>query len=68
MVKIEQIEMEAHRSQLNSDVRDLVEKYRSIFGWDVPENDEACSDELIITAIRHALDDIEAPTYGSHPR
>lgn len=58
MPKIEELEMEAHRAQLNSDVRSLVDKYRAIFGWDVPEVDEVLSERLIVEALRQALDDL----------
>jgi inosine-uridine nucleoside N-ribohydrolase len=57
--------LDAHRAQLTSDVRGLVDKYRAIFGWDVPEVDEALSQRLIVTAMRQALDEIattEVPT------
>jgi hypothetical protein len=47
MAQVEEIEMDAHRAQLKSDVRGLVDKYRAIFGWDVPEVDEALSERLI---------------------
>ena len=60
MAKIENIEMDAHREQLTTDVKKLVEKYRSIFGWNVPDNDQSFSDQLILAAIRKALDDIDA--------
>lgn len=60
MANIENIEMDAHREQLVSDVKKLVEKYRSIFGWDVPDNDQPFSDNLILTEIRMALDNIDA--------
>ena len=60
MSQIEQLEMDAYRAQLNEDVRHLVEKYRSIFDWDVPEVDEALSRQLILKALRQALDDIDA--------
>jgi hypothetical protein len=59
MAKIEEIEMDAHRAQLNADLRRLVDKYRAIFGWDVPEVDEALSERLIIESLRRALDDLE---------
>lgn len=59
MTHIEQIELERHRKQLTADVRDLVEKYRSIFEWDVPDIDEVVSDRLILAAIRQALDAVE---------
>jgi hypothetical protein len=57
--RIETLELDAHREQLISDVKKLVEKYRSIFGWDVPDNDQEFSDALILGAIRKALDDID---------
>jgi hypothetical protein len=60
MTQIEQLEMNAHRAQLTDDVNGLVEKYRSIFGWDVPDIDETLSDPLILAAVRQALDAIEA--------
>jgi hypothetical protein len=65
MAPMEQIELDAHRAQLNADVQDLVEKYRSIFEWDVPAIDEALSDRLILAAIRQALDGIEQALPGA---
>lgn len=64
MTKIEQLEMNAQRSHLNGDMKDLVEKYRSIFGWDVPDIDESLSDRLIFEALRESIDHIE----GKSPR
>lgn len=55
MAQIEELEMEAHRAQLNADVRGLVDKTRAIFGWDVTEVDEAPSERLIVKALRQAL-------------
>jgi hypothetical protein len=59
MKDIERIELERHQHQIKSDVDDLVEKYRRIFDWDVPDNNESLADKLILTAIRQAIDDIE---------
>ena len=59
MENIEQIELDAHRSQMIADVKSLVEKYRSIFDWDVPEINQVMADKLILMAIRKSLDDIE---------
>ena len=67
MAEIEQLEMDAHRAQLIVDVKGLVEKYRSIFDWDVPEVDEALSERLILKALRQALDDIEAGSSDGAP-
>ena len=58
MAQIEEIEMDAHRAQLKSDVRGFVDKYRATFGWDVPEVDEVLSDRLIVKALRRALDEL----------
>ena len=67
MAKIEQLEMDAQRAQLAGDVKALVEKYRAIFDWDVPEVDEALSDQLILKALRQALDDVEAESSSGSP-
>ena len=67
MGKIEELEMDAHRAQLTADLRGLVEKYRSIFDWDVPEVDEALSTQLILEALRQALDDIDAGSDAREP-
>jgi len=67
MAEIEMLEMDAHRAQLIADVKGLVEKYRSIFDWDVPEVDEALSGRLILKALRQALDDIEAGSSDGAP-
>jgi hypothetical protein len=66
MAKIEELEMDAYRVQLNSDLRNLVDKYRAIFGWDVPEVDEVLSERLIIASLRRALDDLEQQVTGAN--
>jgi len=59
MAKIEQLELKGHRNQIIADVKSLVEKYRTIFDWDVPEIDQHAADKLILAEMRKALDDIE---------
>lgn len=59
MSHIEHVEIQAHRAQLITDVKNLVEKYHAIFDWDVPDVDETLSDQLIFKALRQALDSIE---------
>ena len=59
MSEIEQIELENHRQQIVADVEKLVQKYRRIFDWDVPENDDAEAKKLILKAIREALDSMD---------
>ena len=59
MKKMEQLELDAHRSEIVEDMRRLVEKYRTIFDWDIPEIDQHAADKLILAAMHTALDDIE---------
>ncbi len=59
MANMEKLELAAHREKLQSDVHHLLEKYRAIFEWDVPEIDQALSDRLIVAAMRETLDAIE---------
>lgn len=59
MGKIEQIELDRHRQQITNDVKKLVEKYRAIFDWDIPGVDERAADQLILSAVRDGLDDVE---------
>jgi len=59
MAGIEAFEMDAHRAQLTSDLTQLVERYRAIFGWNVPEIDEGLAHRLILQSLRGALDDLE---------
>ena len=48
MVKIEERELEGHRDAIIADVKKLVEKYRAIFDWDVPDIDQTVADKLIL--------------------
>jgi hypothetical protein len=59
MTEIEKLELVAHRSDIIEDVNNLIEKYRAIFGWDVPDIDENLANRLILNAVRQALDDIQ---------
>ena len=67
MTQMEQLEMNAHSAQLTADVKGLIDKYRSIFDWDVPEIDEALSDRLILKAVRQVLEEIESEAAGRRP-
>lgn len=65
MAKMEQLEMDAHRAQLVRDVETLVNKYRAIFGWDVPGINEGAADRLILTTVRQAVDQMENALSGA---
>ncbi len=60
MSEMQEIELQRHHKELMKDVRHLVEKYRRMMDWDIPENDEAESDRLILQAVRKALEAVEA--------
>jgi len=62
--EIERLELDAHRREIIADVEKLVERYRAIFGWDVPDIDQDFADKLILAEIRKALDDIENKLLG----
>ncbi len=64
MPEIEQKELEGHRDQIDADVKKLVEKYRAIFDWDVPDIDQAAADKLILTEVRRAVDALERKLLG----
>ena len=64
MARIEQKELEVHRDDIVADVKKLVEKYRAIFDWDVPDIDQAVADRLILGEVRHALDELERKLLG----
>ena len=59
MTHVEQLELEAHHAQLNADVLALVDKYLAIAEWDVPDIREPLGIQLIVDAIRRALDGVE---------
>jgi hypothetical protein len=65
MPTIEQAEIEAEHQHLVSDVESLVEKYRSIFDWNVPDIDQPRADKLIVDDIRKAIDGIEQQWCGA---
>jgi len=58
MPKLEQIEIDRYRQQISDDVEKLVDKYRRIFDWDIPETDEPEAKRLILAAIRQAVDEL----------
>jgi hypothetical protein len=58
MKNMEQLEMDAQRKDIEEDMRGLLEKYRAIFRWDIPEIDQQGADKLILAAMHKALANI----------
>jgi hypothetical protein len=64
VARIEERELEGHRDEIIADVKKMVEKYRKIFDWDVPDIDQAAADRLILSEVRKALGDLEKELLG----
>ena len=64
MSEMEKLEIVAHRNDINADVKQLVEKYRAIFGWDIPEINQNVADKLILQAIHQSLNKVEKEIAG----
>lgn len=56
MVKLEQVEIDRYRRELEHDVQHLLKKYCRIMSWEVPELDEQEASKLILQALRSAID------------
>ncbi|MBE0619074.1 MAG: hypothetical protein IH605_00625 [Burkholderiales bacterium] len=59
MANIEQLELERHRGEIIAGMTALIDKFRAVFDWDVPEIDQKVADKLILAEMRKALDQIE---------
>ena len=68
MISIEKQELEGHRADIIADVEKMVEKYRKIFDWDVPDIDQVAADKLILSEVRKALGKIERNLLGEELR
>ena len=52
MPSIEQTELEQYHGAIVGDVEKLVEKYRAIFDWNVPDINQKLADRLILGEVR----------------
>ncbi len=59
MSQMQEIEINRYHKRIVKDVRHLIEHYREIMAWDVPENDPVEADRLIFSAVRCAIDEVE---------
>ncbi|MGX9460202.1 hypothetical protein ACWXWU_03030 [Shewanella sp. A14] len=59
MSDIQDIEIERYQDNITEDLRKVVEKYREIMAWDVPDNDTVEADRLIFEAIHCAVTEME---------
>ena len=59
MSQIQEIEISRYHNRIVKDMRHLIERYREIMAWDVPENDPVEADRLIFKAVHAALNELE---------
>ncbi len=64
MPSIEETELEEYHGRIVADAEKLIEKYRAIFDWNVPDIDQKLADRLILGEVRKALDAIEKELLG----
>ena len=65
MENLQQFEVEKYHNEIVDDVKNLIEKYRKIMDWEIPENDEQQADEVILSAVQKALDKTKQEILGS---
>jgi len=63
-------EIEKMRSSITTELRLIFKANMKIFDWDIPENDDRKSAELIVGTMQKALDDlkteVEAGKYNNY--
>lgn len=59
MSQMQQIEIDRYHKRIVKDMNHLIERYREIMAWDIPENNPVEADRLIFKAVHEALDEIE---------
>lgn len=60
MSDMQEIEINRYHKRIVKDMRHLIERYREIMAWDIPENDPIEADKLIFKAVREVLDEIKS--------
>ena len=57
-VSAQEKEMEMMKSEIRKEIRVIFKTNMKIFDWDIPENDDRKSAELIVASMREAVDEI----------
>ncbi len=60
MADIEHLELAAHHGTIIADINHLVEKYRAIFDFDMPDMDQHLADRLILDEMSEAVAEIKS--------
>jgi predicted nuclease of restriction endonuclease-like RecB superfamily len=59
MSQMQEIEINRYYNRIVKNMSHLIERYREIMAWDIPENDPVEADKLIFKAIHNALEELE---------
>jgi nitrous oxide reductase accessory protein NosL len=57
-VSAQEKEMEMMKGEIRKEIRVIFKTNMKIFDWDIPENDDRKSAELIVASMREAVDEI----------
>ena len=58
MSKIEELELQAYKNNITSDVAASLDKYRAIFTWDIPEVDIHYVEKLVLDEIAKTVEQL----------
>ncbi|WP_423025956.1 hypothetical protein [Undibacterium sp. SXout20W] len=58
MSKIEELELQAYKNNITSDVAALLDKYRAIFTWNIPEVDIHYVEKLVLDEIAKTVEQL----------
>ncbi len=59
MSQIENKEALKLKNEIKEEIKFVFDKYLSVSGWDIPENDENASAKLILGVMKEAISEIE---------
>ncbi len=57
-MSVQEKEMEKMKGEITKEIRLVFKANMKIFNWDIPENDDRKSAELILTAMKEAVDEL----------
>jgi len=57
-MSIQEKEIEKMKGEITKEIRLVFKANMKIFDWDIPENDDRKSAELILSAMKEALDEL----------
>ena len=57
-MSIQEKELEKMKGEITKEIRLVFKANMKIFNWDIPENDDRKSAELILTAMKEAVDEL----------